>query len=116
LVSLLLAVFTQTFTCHPVNAQWNLNVKLYDVYNCHGTWQTPFAWAIIFAVTDLWLVTLPVSLIWGLHRPPLERFGISFLFILGLIATFVTFAKLPFIKLTYSNYDETCKYQAASIC
>jgi hypothetical protein len=102
-------ILNMTFQCTPIEATWHVEVKLYDQYHCIATNKALVAWSVIFTVTDLWLVILPSKTVWNLTLPRRTRFGVIFLFCLGLIATGAAAFKASYVLTAYNSWDPTCK-------
>jgi hypothetical protein len=109
-VSFIGSVLTSTFNCKPLAATWSLNVRIYEHFTCASLWVSLVVWAIIFAITDLWLILLPMQIVWNLKIPRLTRIGILFVFGCGFVATIAAIVKAAELRYAYDTFDPTWSF------
>lgn len=72
--------FADLFQCTPISFFWNKSIldgTCIDVVTFY------FATAGISTFTDLWILIMPMPMVWGLHLPLRQRIIIMVLFALG---------------------------------
>lgn len=67
--------------CSPVNFNWNKKVG----GTCGNTRAVEIFSAAFTMVLDLWVVYLPLPIVWQLQMPQKKKLGISATFALGLL-------------------------------
>jgi hypothetical protein len=109
------SVFTSTFNCKPIAASWNINLRIYANADCSPVWVSLTAWAIIFALTDIWLVLMPMHLAWKLQIPSSTRIGILVIFACGFIATIAAIVKAATLRSAYYTFDASWHFNSILI-
>ena len=73
------ALFSGIFQCHPIPRFWNLSLP----GHCIDSLVYFRAIAISNLFTDLYILFLPVPVVWGLRRPASEKVALLALFAIG---------------------------------
>ncbi|KXL43883.1 hypothetical protein M433DRAFT_294979 [Acidomyces richmondensis BFW] len=66
--------------CLAVQSNWNKSIYGHCINNTLFRW----SWAGFNTVTDLWVLILPLPILWRLRMTPLKKFSTVFIFCLGL--------------------------------
>lgn len=74
-------LFTICFLCRPINYNWNKSI----VGSCENTRAIEIFSAAFNMVLDVWVVCLPLPIVWQLQMPRRKKIGISTTFALGLL-------------------------------
>jgi len=101
--------FHTLFWCHPVQAAWDLRIRLFGTYSCVAIGEELLAWVAVYAVLDLWLLLLPLRFLYRLQAPIRKKIGVAVIFMLGGIATAIGFLKLSAIEDAYNSWDPSCR-------
>ncbi|OCK99305.1 uncharacterized protein K441DRAFT_729703 [Cenococcum geophilum 1.58] len=95
--------FILIFRCSPISAAWTPSPgKCISEQTIFITQSVP---TIFF---DVAIITLPISLIWGLRLARSSRIGVVAMFLLGGLVTLMSIVRLT-STLTSSDSDLTCK-------
>ncbi|KAI9852917.1 MAG: hypothetical protein M1838_003711 [Thelocarpon superellum] len=100
-------VLVDAFGCTPIQKQW----EFLEPGKCVNLDDTYWFASAIFILTDLIILLMPLPMVWRLHMPASQKFGLSLLFGLGIVVTAATCIRLyyaihqnPF-DITYSSAD-----------
>jgi hypothetical protein len=109
LLSWIGSVFQIAFLCKPSAAAFNLNVKLFQDYQCASPWKAVLGWGVVYIVTDVWLVLLPIKILWNVHLPSEKKWGTNLILACGAVAAVATIAKTIFLRNGFDSWDTSCK-------
>lgn len=73
--------FTTVFSCNPVEKEWNAMVR----GHCFNPVVLPYISGISSSLTDLYVLILPIVLLWGLNMNTQRKLRVSFVFGLGIL-------------------------------
>lgn len=81
-VALAISVFfADLMQCTPISFFWNKNIE----GTCIDVVMFYFSTAGISTLTDLWILIMPMPMVWGLNMPLRQRVSIMMLFALGVV-------------------------------
>jgi hypothetical protein len=104
----LVQVFTYVFANHPISAGWDMKVRIAG-YSHPNTTLEIFILSIIYLLTDVWLLILPIHTIWSLKLPIQTRIGVTWVFVFGGVACCGAILKACYIYDTLDTFDPVCK-------
>lgn len=111
-------VIPTIFQCSPIAYSWNKTVVGGHCINVHVMW---IVQDILFLVLDLYVVVLPLPMIWKLQVTRPEKIAISGMFLLGSFIAVVNLIRLPQLiyvgpdDLTYSDVGAAV-WSQAEVC
>lgn len=76
---LIATILVSVFSCSPVRAFWTHEAGS----KCINSEQFYIANAVPNIITDAFILTLPLRMVWGLHTSKWERVALTFIFMLG---------------------------------
>jgi hypothetical protein len=95
------------FSCKPLSASWNLDVKILPASHCMSLHKLILALSLVYTVGDIWMLLLPMPMVWKLQLPKRTKIGIIFIFSLGGIACASSVLKMVYIDGVYNTFDPT---------
>ena len=107
-LELVIQVFAFVFAYNPISAGWDMNVRLEGYSHVNITLEVLIL-SIIYLVTDVWLLVLPLHTIWTLQLPLQTRIGVTWVFVFGGVACAGAIMKAVYIYATLDSYDPVCK-------
>ena len=72
-------ILADTLICIPVEHNWNPKIPAH----CGNQQLAAIVPPILWIVTDLVILLMPLPMVWNLHLPRLQRVGLAGLFMLG---------------------------------
>jgi hypothetical protein len=102
------SMFLNVFGYSPVKAAWDLNAKLEPYTEIPAT-RLWVALSAVYTVTDVFILVMPMPLVWKLHMPIQKRIRLCCLFGLGGVACIAIAVRTIYIHRVYSSFDPTCK-------
>jgi len=104
-LELLVQVFAYVFAYKPISANWDMNTRL-DGYTTHlNITLEIFILSILYLLTDIWLLILPVHTIWKLQLSLQTRIGVTWIFVFGGVACAGAIVKACYIYPTLYSFD-----------
>lgn len=94
-------VLPTIFQCSPIAYTWNKAVEGGHCINVHIMW---IVQDVLFLVLDIYVVVLPLPMIWNLQITRPEKIAVSGMFLLGSFIAVVNLIRLP--KLIYVGVDD----------
>lgn len=107
-LELIVQVFAFVFAYKPIAAGWDMRVRLAGYSHLNITLEV-FILSIIYLVTDVWLLILPLHTIWTLQLPLQTRIGVTWVFLFGGVACAGAIMKAVYIYPTLDSYDPVCE-------
>jgi hypothetical protein len=101
-------VLAFVFAYKPISAGWDMNVRLAGYSHVNITLEV-FILSLIYLLTDIWLLVLPIHTIWSLQLPLQTRIGVTWVFVFGGVACAGAVMKLVYIYPTLNSFDPVCK-------
>ncbi|KAK8061888.1 hypothetical protein PG994_008254 [Apiospora phragmitis] len=99
-----LAIFFATvFACSPIARQWDVSIP----GNCNNPEILPYLSGSVSSVTDIFVLLLPVPLVWTLHATTRKKFGVLAVFGVGVLSVSL-FPWLHRPELTLSSTFSVC--------
>lgn len=77
----IIALFLKVFFCRPISAYWTQDGT------CMDQQKVIIADSAISMISDLWILVLPVPMLWSLHIPPLKKLRVIIMLGAGGLAT-----------------------------
>ncbi|CAG8971538.1 hypothetical protein HYALB_00005434 [Hymenoscyphus albidus] len=77
--------------CMPLHTYWTAT--------CRPTYPTSVTTGVLNIVSDIAVLVLPQAQVWGLQMPMRRRAGLSVIFLLGVLATVMSIARIPILKM-----------------
>jgi hypothetical protein len=108
LMELIVQVCAYAFSCQPISAVWDMDVRLAS-FTAINVPLEKFILGVIYFVTDVWLLLLPIQTIWALQMPLRARIGATCIFIFGAVACTGAIVKTTYVYPVFNSYDPTCK-------
>lgn len=111
-------VFPTIFQCSPIAYSWDKAIVGGHCINVHVMW---IAQDILFLVLDIYVVVLPLPMIWNLQITRPEKIAVSGMFLLGSFIAVVNLIRLPQLiyvgpdDLTYSDVGAAI-WSQAEVC
>src|SRR4051812_8957579 len=68
------------FACNPINEAWDIMITWGSCINQSDVY---LATAITNAISDIFLILIPVKIAWNLHLRPIQKSGVFALFSMG---------------------------------
>ncbi|CAD6570796.1 MAG: hypothetical protein ASARMPRED_003940 [Alectoria sarmentosa] len=107
--------------CRPISSYWEAH--------CAPSYTTSIATSVTNIISDVALLVLPQPQIWNLQMPLKKKLSVSFLMLLGVLATALSIARIPILRagnqggspdLTYNLIDTyvftVCEPMTIIIC
>jgi hypothetical protein len=94
-------VLMVSLECQPFSTNWG------EPYQCQYNAAASLSLNILIATTDLFLIILPQPSIWQLKLNLGRRFGLSLIFMIGLLALIVSIVRMVFVYEFQSSLDST---------
>ena len=104
------------FQCAPVAYFWQRFAFLYGIFppglkgKCLPQLVHLASPAIVSTISDVGILVLPISVLWGLQMPRRNKWGLVGLFSIGLFVVGVGIARITFIFKVSNEDDVTCEY------
>ncbi|CAJ2504213.1 Uu.00g116070.m01.CDS01 [Anthostomella pinea] len=105
-IALLLAII---FFCTPVRKAWDDSVE----GHCSDPAPVSYLSGVWNAAVDVYVLILPVPLLWGLNMSPRQKLRLGAVFGIGIFACAASLVRLGFTPLLQSDLDST--YNIASV-
>lgn len=101
--------FLSVFGFSPRQAGWDLNYKLrpYTALPAHKLWVSLSA---VYAVTDIFILVIPMPLVWSLHIRTERKAKICLVFGLGGVACVAIIVRTFYLYRVYDSFDPTCTH------
>jgi hypothetical protein len=101
-------MFLCVFGFKPIPAAWDLNLKLqpYTSLPARTLW---VALSGVYAAIDIFILIIPMPLIWGLHMKTTRKLKICTVLGLGAVACVAIVVRTFYIHRVYDSFDPTCK-------
>jgi hypothetical protein len=99
-----------TFSCRPIAAAWDFRLRLSSPYECLNPATVTRVITIIFAVGDIWLLTLPIVLVWRMRLSYRAQLGLTCVFALGGAACLAIVARIISVDGLYASFDSSCMF------
>uniref|UniRef100_A0A093VNU2 Rhodopsin domain-containing protein n=1 Tax=Talaromyces marneffei PM1 TaxID=1077442 RepID=A0A093VNU2_TALMA len=99
---LIATILVSVFSCSPVRAFWTHEAGS----KCINSEQFYIANAVPNIITDAFILTLPLRMVWGLHTSKWERVALTFIFMLGSFVVVASIIRLSQLH-EVSNPDFT---------
>lgn len=71
--------------CQPLRAVWDVTLQLNE-YSCIDIAAFLYSTSILSIITDIWILILPVRLLWRVQRPIKEKIQLLGVFMIGVLA------------------------------
>lgn len=101
-------VFLYIFSNKPISAGWDMDVRLAGYSHLNTTLEI-FILSILYLLTDVWLLVLPLHTIWTLQLPLQTRIGVTWVFLFGGVACAGAILKAVHIYSTLNSFDPLCE-------
>ncbi|KAF2396914.1 hypothetical protein EJ06DRAFT_177948 [Trichodelitschia bisporula] len=92
------------FAFDPIAAAWDFKLRLHAHENFDLA-NDIFIFSIIYLITDIWLLILPLHTVWTMRLPLRTRLGVTWIFIFGGVACAGAILKCVFIYPVFHSYD-----------
>ncbi|KAI0400714.1 hypothetical protein F4802DRAFT_583715 [Xylaria palmicola] len=96
-------VFATIFSCAPVSREWNPTIP----GHCINPVILPYFSGISSFLTDLYVLVLPISLLWQLNMTIQQKLKVSCIFGLGILACVASLVRLLQTPTLRTSYDAT---------
>jgi hypothetical protein len=106
------AFFEFMFRCRPMAAAWDLRVVAASKggHCISGPFSAVF-FSVIYALTDIFLLMLPISVVSKLPLQSSRKFGVVLLFSLGSLSCVFCIWKASYVRVAIHTADPGCKYR-----
>lgn len=98
----LVTVFTQ---CSPLEKAWK-PIEYLNKGSCINTTAFFYSTSVINIATDVWVLGLPIKLVWNVHRARIEKFALIAVFTMGSFACIASCIRLYTIKVFTLSSDQ----------
>jgi hypothetical protein len=102
------SMFLNIFGFSPVQAGWDLNLKLhkFTALPANRLW---VALSALYTVTDVFILVIPLPMLWKLRMRTGKKIKLCFLFSLGAIACIAIAVRTIYLHRVYDSFDPTCR-------
>jgi hypothetical protein len=101
------SMFLNIFGFKPIEAGWDLNAKL-NPYTALPATKLWVALSAVYTVTDVFILIIPMPLVWRLHMRTEKKIQLTLLFSLGGIACVAIAVRTIYLHRVYDSFDPTC--------
>ncbi|ORY10943.1 hypothetical protein BCR34DRAFT_614882 [Clohesyomyces aquaticus] len=106
ILQFLVQVLAYVFAYSPISAGWNMDVRIAGFKSIDLALEI-FVLTIVYLLTDVWLLVLPIYTIWNLQLPTRARVGVLWIFVFGFVACVGAVVKTVFVRRTFESWDPT---------
>ncbi|KAF2185967.1 hypothetical protein K469DRAFT_152238 [Zopfia rhizophila CBS 207.26] len=108
----LIGAFAFLFFCQPIAKYWDPSITYGSCTKNTKVWLST---AIINAVTDAFMVLLPIWMLWHIRIPRRQKIGLIAIFMTGVFVTVTSFIRLHFIITLRPNEDNARRTAKAGV-
>ncbi|KAK7935353.1 hypothetical protein PG985_000848 [Apiospora marii] len=103
--------FATIFACDPIARQWDISIP----GKCNNPEIPPYLSGAVSSVTDIFVLLLPVPLVWNLHAPMKKKVGVLAVFSVGVFVCAASLVRLGMTPVLRSNFDATWNISTMSL-
>ncbi|KAK8012293.1 hypothetical protein PG991_009668 [Apiospora marii] len=103
--------FATIFACDPIARQWDISIP----GKCNNPEILPYLSGAVSSVTDIFVLLLPVPLVWNLHAPMKKKVGVLAVFSVGVFVCAASLVRLGMTPVLRSNFDATWNISTMSL-
>lgn len=100
------ATLTYSFSCTPIAAIWDMDIRLSSFKQLNISAIVLF-YSICYTILDIWLLALPIHIVWSLQLPLETKVKVTCIFFLGGVACVGSIIKCIGIYSTFDSFDPT---------
>ncbi|KAI1195586.1 hypothetical protein F5X97DRAFT_307747 [Nemania serpens] len=104
------SILTDAVSCHPREYWWDQTIP---GGHCADTKNLPIVTGTLNAVIDLFILLLPQGVIWKLHMTRQKRFGVSLVFLVGIVSVAAAITRTVLSFSYAGSYDVTFNFSLA---
>ncbi|KAF1812341.1 hypothetical protein P152DRAFT_33130 [Eremomyces bilateralis CBS 781.70] len=96
--------FLHIFAYKPISAGWDIDVRLAGFTSINVPLGI-FIGSIVYLITDVWLLIIPIHTVWTLRLSIWRRIGITWVFAFGSVACVGAILKTIYVYPLFDSYD-----------
>ncbi|KAF2203656.1 hypothetical protein GQ43DRAFT_411195 [Delitschia confertaspora ATCC 74209] len=104
-------LFATIFSCTPIARAWNPILRGHCIHPRILPWLS----GVLNSVTDIYVLVLPASLLWGLHLELERKIKLLAVFGLGIFACTASLVRLGMTSVLYKSLDSTWNISTIAI-
>jgi len=97
------------WSCNPIEASWRLAIAALPTTKCVNRPMNYLAQASLNIISDIFIVCLPIPLVWKLQMPIRQRLSLIAVFALGFVVCIISIIRLKSVAFLLTSTDLTCK-------